>query len=228
MSQVAQWRASLKRRGRASPSTRSSTCPSPWRSAASSESTIRWRCPCSTATRSSTTWITPSSGCRRASSIRTRLATLQHPPESGLLEGLAHDAGPHLPTDPVRERHEGGPALGGADERLEDRRRRVAPHRLAALPAVQRGRAGVERAQVVGDRGHGADRRARGADGRGAVHRHRRAARPRSARPAAGRAARGTAARRGRRSRRSAGGPRRRARRRRATTCRPPPRRSPR
>jgi hypothetical protein len=100
-------------------------------------------------------------------------AVLQHPPEPRLLEGLADDAGPHVLPDPVGERDEGRPSLGFSGERLEDRRRRVAPHRLLALPAVERGRAGVEGPQVIGHRRHRPHRGARGADGRRAVHRHR-------------------------------------------------------
>ena len=203
-------------------------CPSPWRSAVSSESTILWRCPCSTATRSSTTVITPFSGCRRDSSIR-----LASPSSSTRRNPAFSKASRMTPVPtffPTRcgKQHEGAPAIGGPDQRLEDGRRRVANDRLPALAAVERRGAGVERAQVVGDRGHRSDRRSGGANGRGAVHRDRRAGRPRSAPPAAGRAARGTAGRRGRRSPRSGGGPRRRARRRRARTCPPRPRRSPR
>ena len=103
----------------------------------------------------------------------SRLPILQDPPEPRLLEGLAHDADPHLLPDAVREADERGPALGRLDQRVEDRGRGVALHGLPALPAVERRRARVERAQVVGDGGHRADRRARGADGRGAVHRDR-------------------------------------------------------
>ncbi len=104
----------------------------------------------------------------------SRLAVLEHPTESRLLEGLADDAGPHLLPHPVREADEGAPALGGPDQGLEDGRRRVANDRLPALAAVEGRGAGVEGPQVVGDRGHRADRRSGGADGRGAVHRDRR------------------------------------------------------
>ena len=100
--------------------------------------------------------------------------SLEHAPEAGLLEGLAHHADPDLAPDPVRERDEGRLARSTGDERLDDRGRRVAAHRLAALPAVEHTRPRVERAQVVGDRGHRGDRRARGAHGRRAVDRDRR------------------------------------------------------
>ncbi len=113
-------------------------------------------------------------GCQARVLDAHGLAALEHAPEAGLLERLAHDRGRDLAADAVRERNERVAARGLGQQRLEDRRRRVAPHRLAAAAAVQHGRARVERAQVVGDRRHGRDGRARGADGRGAVDRDRR------------------------------------------------------
>ncbi len=103
-----------------------------------------------------------------------RLALLQHPAKPGLLERLPHHRRAHLLPDAVGEAHQGGPALAFVDQPPEDRRRRVPAYGLPAAAAVQRGRPGVEGPQVVGHRGHGAHRGARGPHRRGAVHRHRR------------------------------------------------------
>jgi hypothetical protein len=98
------------------------------------------------------------------------VALLEHAAEPRLGEGLAHDRGLHLAAHAVREADEHRVAIGLAEERLEDRRRRVAQDHLAAAPALEGCRACVEGPQVVGDRGHRAHGRARGADGRGAIH----------------------------------------------------------
>ena len=102
-----------------------------------------------------------------------RLALLEHAPQPGLFEGLAHDRRRHRRADAVREGDQRGAAFG-VRERLEDRGRRVADDRLSALAAEERRRARVERTQVVGDGGHRADRGARGAHRRRAVDGHRR------------------------------------------------------
>ena len=103
MSQRAQCSASLKRRGSLSPSTCSSTWPSPWRSAPSIESTIRWRCvaldhdPVEHDRDHAVLGVEP--GVLDAH----RLAVLEHAPQPRLLEGLAHDLRPYLRPDAVRE-----------------------------------------------------------------------------------------------------------------------------
>jgi len=58
--------------------------------------------------------------------------------------------------------------------RLEDRIRRITPHRLSAAAAVQLRSARVQQFHVIGELGHGADRGTRGTHRVGLVDRDRR------------------------------------------------------
>ncbi|OIQ76655.1 hypothetical protein GALL_416580 [mine drainage metagenome] len=82
---------------------------------------------------------------------------------------------------PGRQRHGEGQhqprvagRAGAATQLGDDAGRRVAPHRAAAASAMQRRRARIQQLQVVGQLGHRADRRARGAHRVGLVDRDRR------------------------------------------------------
>ena len=154
------------------PSIRTCTSPRPQRSAASSESTTVWRRSRCSVTRSSTTVTEPSGATRVASSSDTTCPSSSSRRSPAWANSSRSAAGLALPTR-VGKQISAGLPLARREQAIEDRARRGALSHLAAAPAVQLGHPRVERPQVVGHRGHGPHRRARGAHRRRAVDGHR-------------------------------------------------------
>ena len=126
-----------------------------------------------TVTRSSTTVRQPSVAFSLRLFQRHRPPVLQHPPQARLREQLAQRRRLGL-AHPGAKADQRRPARPGCQQAIEDRRRARAGDRLVAAAAIQLGRPRVQRPQVIGDRGHGADGRARRAHRRGAIDGHRR------------------------------------------------------